>query len=59
MTSSMKSSLKVMGLEVVEDGNHNHLQFVDDNRYKVAFAKTPSDRRVGDNIIRDIKAALI
>lgn len=47
MTSSMKSSLKAMGLEVVEDGNHNHLRFIDDNRYKVAFAKTPSDRRVG------------
>ena len=59
MTSSMKSSLKAMGLEVVEDGNHNHLRFIDDNRYKVAFAKTPSDRRVGANIIRDIKAAII
>lgn len=59
MTSSMRSSLKVMGLEVVEDGNHNHLRFVDDNRYKVAFAKTPSDRRVGANIIRDIKSAII
>jgi hypothetical protein len=59
MTSSMKRSLKTMGLEVVEDGNHNHLLFIDDNRYKVAFAKTPSDRRVGANIIRDIKAALI
>lgn len=59
MTSSMKSSLKAMGLEVIEDGNHNHLRFIDDNRYKVAFAKTPSDRRVGANIIRDIKAALI
>ncbi|WOD07812.1 hypothetical protein [Marinomonas sp. GJ51-6] len=59
MTSNMKSSLRSMGLEVVEDGNHNHLQFIDDNRYMVAFAKTPSDRRVGANIIRDIKAAII
>ncbi|SEI67419.1 hypothetical protein SAMN05421831_10749 [Allopseudospirillum japonicum] len=59
VTSSMKSSLKAMGLEVVEDGNHNHLRFIDDNRYKVAFAKTPSDKRVGANIIRDIKAAII
>lgn len=59
MTSSMRSSLKVMGLEVVEDGNHNHLRFIDDNRYKVAFAKTPSDKRVGANIIRDIKSAII
>ena len=59
MTSSMKSSLKAMGLEVIEDGNHNHLRFIDDSRYKVTFAKTPSDRRVGANIIRDIRAALM
>ncbi|MDW6093297.1 hypothetical protein [Vibrio rhizosphaerae] len=59
MTSSMRSSLKVMGLEVVEDGNHNHLRFIDDSRYIVAFAKTPSDRRVGANIIRDIKSAIM
>lgn len=59
MNSGIKSSLKTMGLEVVEDGNHNHLRFIDDNRYKVAFAKTPSDRRVGANIIRDIKSALL
>lgn len=59
VTSSMRSSLKVMGLEVVEDGNHNHLRFIDDNRYKVAFAKTPSDRRAGANIIRDIKSAIL
>lgn len=59
MTSSIRSSLKVMGLEVLEDGNHNHLRFIDDNRYKVTFAKTPSDKRVGANIIRDIKSTLM
>lgn len=59
MTSSMHSALKRIGFEVVDDGNHNHLLFESDQRYKVAFAKTPSDTRVGKNIIRDIKSALL
>lgn len=59
MTASMKNSLRPLGLEVIEDGNHNYLRFIDDDRYKAVFAKTPSDRRVGSNIIRDVKSALL
>jgi len=59
MTSSIRANIKKLGLEVIEDGNHNQLQFIDDPRYKVTFAKTPSDNRVGKNIIRDIKSNLL
>ncbi len=48
-----------MNLELHEDGNHNHLKFIGDSRYQVAFAKTPSDKRVGKNIIRDINKELL
>ncbi|MCY7297453.1 hypothetical protein [Alteromonas sp. a30] len=59
MTTSIRSSLKDIGLEVVEEGTHNHLRFIDDNRNKATFAKTPSDRgHIGSNIIRDAKSAL-
>lgn len=59
MTPKIRSTLRTMGLEVVEDGNHNHLRFINEARYQVAFAKTPSDNRVGANVIRDIKAELL
>ncbi|TMP41395.1 MULTISPECIES: hypothetical protein [unclassified Pseudoalteromonas] len=58
MTSPMKQALKCIGLEVIQDGNHNHLRFINDDRCKVTFAKTPSDRRASGNIVRDIKAEL-
>lgn len=59
MTPKIRKGLKLLGLEVVENHNHNHIHFIGDNRYQVAFAKTPSDYRVGNNIIRDIKSALL
>ena len=59
VTPKIKAELKKMGLEIIEDGNHNYVRFLNDERYKVTFAKTPSDKRVGNNIIRDIKATLL
>lgn len=59
VTPKIKSELKKLNMEVVEDGSHNHIKFIGDERYQVPFAKTPSDKgRVGDNIVRDIKAEL-
>ncbi|HHC74449.1 MAG TPA: hypothetical protein ENK78_05200 [Thiothrix sp.] len=59
MTPRIRKELKLLGLEVVESHNHNHIRFIEDSRYQVAFAKTPSDYRVGNNMIRDIKLALL
>ncbi|QLR03167.1 hypothetical protein [Providencia rettgeri] len=59
ITPRIKSELRKMGMEIIEDGNHNHLRFIDDTRYQVTFAKTPSDKRVGSNIPRDIKSMLL
>ncbi len=59
VTPKIKAELKKIGLEVIEDGNHNHVRFFNDERYKVTFAKTPSDKRVGKNIVRDIKSTLL
>jgi len=59
ITPKIKAELKKMNLEVHEDGNHNHLRFIGDSRYQVVFAKTPSDKRVGKNIIRDINKELL
>lgn len=46
-------------MEVLEDGSHNHIKFIEDGRYQVPCAKTPSDKRVGNNIVRDLKAELL
>lgn len=59
MNQKIRGAIRSMGLEVIEDGNHNHLRFINEPRYQVAFAKTPSDNRVGANVIRDIKAELL
>jgi hypothetical protein len=59
LTPKIKLELKKLNMEVREDGTHNHIKFIGDDRYQVAFAKTPSDTsRVSGNIVRDIKADL-
>ncbi|CAJ1894033.1 hypothetical protein [Aeromonas sp. FDAARGOS 1417] len=58
VTPKIRSELNKMNLEIIEDGNHNQIKFINDARYQVTCAKTPSDKRTGDNIVRDIKAAL-
>lgn len=59
VTPKIRKGLKQLGFEIIESHNHNHIRFIGDNRFQVAFAKTPSDYRVGNNIIRDIKSALL
>ncbi|HFG2205873.1 TPA: hypothetical protein ACGF8J_003441 [Vibrio cholerae] len=60
VTPKLKAELKILNMEIVDTGTHNHIKFIGDDRYQVAFAKTPSDaRRVGNNIVRDIKAELL
>lgn len=58
-THKIRSELKAMNMIIEQDGTHNHVKFIDDERYKVAFAKTPSDKRAGSNIVRDIKSNLL
>ncbi|WP_417869229.1 hypothetical protein [Vibrio furnissii] len=60
ITPKIRTELKSLNMEVIETGTHNHIKFIGDDRYQVAFAKTPSDaKRVGSNIVRDIKAELL
>lgn len=60
ITPKIKSELKLLNIEVIETGTHNQIRFIGDERYQVTFAKTPSDaKRVGNNIVRDIKAELL
>ncbi|MFA0653812.1 hypothetical protein [Vibrio sp. 10N.222.49.C12] len=60
LTPKIKSDLRSLNMEAVETGTHNHIKFIDDDRYQVPCAKTPSDaKRVGNNIVRDVKAELL
>ncbi|USE70564.1 hypothetical protein CTT31_16150 [Pseudoalteromonas maricaloris] len=54
VTSQSKSEWRSMGFTVCEEGQHHSLKFEHDKRYKVTFAKTPSDARAGKNIISEI-----
>ncbi|MGJ3250497.1 MAG: hypothetical protein ACFE0J_05110 [Elainellaceae cyanobacterium] len=54
MNPKIKSALETMGFEIVAQSNHYKIVFRDDPRYTFTFAKTPSDRRAGRNIARDI-----
>lgn len=54
MNPKLKGALETMGFEIVAKSNHYKIVFRDDPRYTFTFAKTPSDRRAGRNIARDI-----
>lgn len=59
ITPKIQSTLKAMGLEIEEDGSHNKLKFIDDERYKMTFPKSPSDKkRGGKNIVQQTKQEL-
>lgn len=59
LTGKITSNLKRLGLEVIDTGNHNKLKFESDERYKMTFSKSPSDKkRVGANIIQQVKQEL-
>ena len=59
LSGKIKSSLKRLGLEIIDTGSHNKMKFENDERYKMTFSKSPSDkRRAGSNIIQQIKQEL-
>jgi len=53
MTRRLETRLKQLGFSLAE-GNHYRMIWQDDQRYAFSFAKTPSDRRAGRNIARDL-----
>jgi len=52
---SMENDLSRLHFDIISMNNHIKIRFCNDNRYTISFAKTPSDWRVGRNIIRDIR----
>jgi hypothetical protein len=58
MTTEIENALKSIGGEIIADKNHYKIRFYDDNRYIMTIAKTPSDHRAGENIVRDIRNLL-
>ena len=60
ITPGIRNGLKSIGLEVDETSKeHNKIKFLDDNRFKVTIAKTPSDSvSAGNNNVSYIKKEL-
>lgn len=59
ITTKMKSDLSKINLEVVEDGTHNKLKFINDDRFIAVFSKTTGDDKTSKNILNHIKKALL
>ncbi len=60
MNAKLRRMLTQMNLELDQTGRHYKLNFRGDSRYKVTFAKTPSDRqRAGQNTLQNIKRQLL
>lgn len=53
MTKPLEGRLRELGFSL-NDGNHYKIIWRNDQRYVFSFAKTPSDRRAGRNIARDL-----
>ena len=55
VTPKLEKQLREIGLIVKVTQNHNELKFIDDDRFKVTFSKSPSDKiRAGEKISIDI-----
>ena len=60
ITPKILQDLKDLNLEVIDGKTHIEIRIIDEPRFEVSFAKTPSDKsRVGKNIVRDIKKNLL
>lgn len=60
VTPKILQELKDLNLEIIDGNTHTKIKIIDDPRFEVNFAKTPSDKsRVGKNIVRDIKKNLL
>lgn len=55
--NKIRLPIESLGLKVVNDGNnHNSIQFQRDDRFKVTFARSTSDKsRMGKNVVRDLR----
>lgn len=54
MNLHMRAKLEALGFEIISENSSYKIIFGGDHRYRVAIAKTPSDRRAGRNIASDI-----
>lgn len=60
MTPKIQQDLKDLRLEILDGKTHTEIRIIDESRFEVNCAKTPSDKsRVGKNIVRDIKKNLL
>jgi hypothetical protein len=55
----IRSAIKKLNLEIKTEGSHNHMQYIGDERYKMTFSKSSSDKRAGSNIVAQIKSILL
>lgn len=53
--NSFKKKLNELGFDIIKKNNHPCLVFSGDERFQMFFSETPSDRRAGKNIARQIK----
>jgi len=59
MNRKMRHALEHLGFQIETEGGHYKMRFQDDGRYKLTFAKTPSDWRNGRNIIKEIRSRFL
>ena len=52
MSSKTRQALKDLGFEITEDGKHYKITYHGDERYQMAYSKTPSDVRIGKNMVQ-------
>ena len=52
MSSKTRQALKDLGFEITEDGKHYKITYHGDERYQMAYSKTPSDVRTGKNMVQ-------
>lgn len=59
VTPKMEGQLREMGLQIKKGEKHNELKFINDERFKVSFSQSTSDKiRAGKKISNDIDSEL-
>ncbi|STZ07293.1 Uncharacterised protein [Moraxella caprae] len=58
LNKKQRDVLSECNVELKNEISHNTIGFIGDDRYTMTFAKTASDAKAGDNIVRDIKKQL-
>ena len=54
LNSSLKSDLKAVGFEIIDEGGHPKLLFHNNQKYKFTISGTPGSSRDGKNLYTDI-----